>query len=281
MTSFEALPRHGDPAAAPAPPLAPLPPHRRGAVPERATTSSAPVTQRPLQQGTAPAPTGSRIPSSSREIHLRNSPTHSRGGPTTEYEKQHAEGGIRGLLRAAGRAGAGGRVMVARVAKESVQRGQRLRDRAAPQAAVLREPRAAAAAARGRGPGDAWRRQARDSLLAALGGGHRRAPHRDGARARGARLRPEAPHPPGRARPPSAGRRPRSSSRIRCSATPGSRCRQTPRGPGRVSASRRPTTACPSRTAGDSGGEGGAAPPGCRGCRSRRAIRCGRWRRTQ
>ena len=56
--------------------------------PDRATTSSAPVTQRSLQQGTAPAPTGSRIASSSQEIRLRNRPTHSRGGPTTECEKQ-------------------------------------------------------------------------------------------------------------------------------------------------------------------------------------------------
>ena len=57
-----------------------------------ATTSSAPVTQRSLPQGTAPAPTGSRIASSSREIRLRNSPTHSRGDPTTECEKQQVVG---------------------------------------------------------------------------------------------------------------------------------------------------------------------------------------------
>ena len=41
-----------------------------------------------MPQGTAPAPTGSRIASSSQEIRLRNSPTHSRGDPTTECEKQ-------------------------------------------------------------------------------------------------------------------------------------------------------------------------------------------------
>ena len=133
--------------------------------------------------------------------------------------------------------------MAARVLSESRAPGQRLRDGAAAQAALLREPGAAAPAPSRSEPGDAGDGRPRDPLLAAVGRGDRGAPERDRDGAGGDGLRLEAPHAARRARPPSVGRWPRSSSPTRSFATPGSRCRRT-RKPGTTSASSRPTTAC-------------------------------------
>ena len=78
---------------------------------------------------------------------------------------------------------------------------QRLRDRAAEGAALLRQPGAPPAGPRRRGPRDAGERRARDPLFAAMDRGDRRPRHRDRDRPGGAGLRPQAPHTAGGTRP--------------------------------------------------------------------------------
>ena len=124
-----------------------------------------------------------------------------RGPRPGQARRRRARGEVRGLLRAAARAGAGGRVMSSRVLAESALRvsdcvTELLRKQPFFGSLVLRLPASPRPEPRDAGDG-----RARDPLFAPLGGGHRFAPHRDrdGARRHGLRL--EAPHAPGRARP--------------------------------------------------------------------------------